>query len=94
MTLLQYFIKCKHPTNPNEQITLAEYTHWLEGLCYQLIKERQELRTEALEAASNINKDTLIPEGFTVDDLKGNVIPFPVVDQEKPPPSESPKSKL
>jgi hypothetical protein len=77
MTLLEKFIQCKHPGRLQENITLGEYTHWLEGLCYQLIKERQGLRDEALAAAADITKDTLIPEGFTIDDLKGNTIPFP-----------------
>jgi hypothetical protein len=93
MTLLEKFIQCKHNTRLHDQVSLGEYTHWLEGLCYQLIKERQEiLAQEALAAAASINSDTLIPEGFKIDDPKDNVIPFPEKPADTPP--AEPDSKL
>jgi hypothetical protein len=92
MTLLEKFIQCKHNTRLHDQVSLGEYTHWLEGLCYQLIKERQDQISAALGAAAAIPADTLILDGFKIDDLKDNVIPFPEKPADTPP--AEPDSKL
>jgi hypothetical protein len=72
MTLLEKFIQCKHNTRLHDQVPLGEYANWLEGLCYQLIKERQDQMHEALDAAHDVAaSDTLL------DGVKANIIPFP-----------------
>lgn len=72
-SLLEYFVKC-HPDADTRHLPVTVYIKWLEGLCYQLIRERK----EAIAMVAGLQpSDTAVPPDIKVD--PGKILKFPAV---------------